>query len=32
MASYKAFWYTDEANHRHFGRQHLKDLLDNYAV
>lgn len=32
MASYKAFWYTDEANLRHFGRQHLKALLDNYAV
>ncbi len=32
MASYKAFWYTEESNLRHFGRQHLKALLDNYAV
>lgn len=32
MASYKAFWYTDETNLRHLGRQHLKALLNNYAV
>ncbi|MDD4062015.1 MAG: hypothetical protein PHW08_15115 [Kiritimatiellae bacterium] len=32
MASYKAFWYTEESNLRRFGREHLKALLDNYAV
>lgn len=32
MSSYKAFWYTDEAHLRHFGRQHLKSLLTKYAA
>ena len=31
MASYKAFWYTDDGNLRHLGRKHLGLLLEKYG-
>jgi len=30
MASYKAFWYTDDGHLVHLGRHHLKELLKTY--